>query len=227
VDTSTRWLVEHPLVSPDKFADAAADGLFERLHGDPSQDALIKAMDLLAVSREESVSFGTHRFTSAFTAFETSVDAYAVEHGLRGTGSNEQRSRFIEAVRKAIREFARHEPADEVGFNATLQKVPDLLRPGFVALAVKVLTGLGVDTGDILPPGVSIKKELSGIGKRRGGLVHVGNEPPIGQAFADEARLNLLTERVIYSWLGGKPEWLHPIIPHDNKWLTRPGGEDV
>lgn len=212
----------YPLLAPRKFVDAIADGLYTRFVQHPARRQIETCIDILTTSREKAVRFGFHKFISAFMAFEIIVGAYQEVVGHSSTLRGAERKRFLRFVRSAIREFSSVEGLSPEIVDTLVRKVPDLVRPSFADRAMVCLHGLNIRTEDLFLPDTNIEEAIRDIANRRNALVHAGREVSIKDAYADEWRLRLLTERIVYSWIGGKKEWLSPHEGRENRWLAEP-----
>jgi hypothetical protein len=206
-------------LSPNRFAVAVADGLVERFMLHQFRDTIEGCIDVLHASRENTVNFGFHKFISAFTAFEMITTAYSGAVGLGDQLRSGVQKRLLRHVRRAVDDFAVAERLAEGVAHSVKERAPELCRPSFAERAGSALTSAGIMVEDLFPAGTDTAMQLRRIAKLRNALVHSGRDVPISRAYPDGARLNLLTERLIYAWIGGKQEWVSSQERRDNAWL--------
>jgi hypothetical protein len=194
-----------PLVNPSRMPPDALGGLIDRYKALPYREALEPAILYLNVAA--SAEYIEIALVNAFTGLEAVVAALASHEGygtvLRSTSFRSMSKR----LRAAIATMAADEGWDEDTTESLKKKIPELRRRPIVDQVLRTMHVLNVKPSDLWPNGEFGEQAIAAAFGRRNRFIHNGHLGSVDQAHADALRIHVLAERLIFSVLGGDPEW--------------------
>ncbi|HEX8275343.1 MAG TPA: hypothetical protein VF615_22105 [Longimicrobiaceae bacterium] len=206
------------LVNPFALAPNGLDELLKNFQALAVKEALAHAIGhVIAAVRQGAIE---SQMVSAFTAVEAVVSAVGEQDGsayaIRGNAFKLLQSR----VRDLVRAFAAERQLDAVATNSILGKVPALQRRPIIPRLVEMIRRHSVTWKDLWPSGADLEEGLRAAYRRRNNLIHAGILQDGYMAAVDRHRMHALAERLIFSLLGGRDEWLDESAYGHCEYLT-------
>jgi hypothetical protein len=145
-----------------------------------------------------------------FTALETLVSAIGELDRTSYILEDDDFDPFAKAMKKAIKDYGKSQSWSSELKALLYKKLGELQRAPIIPRVVALVNSRSIEWEDLWPEGMALEPALQGEFNVRNTLIHTGFIEDPWRAIAAKYRVHALTERLLYSIIGGDPNWRDP-----------------